>query len=125
MRWIRGLPATAGLLLFGLVATAQEDEALYPAAQCAALWLGFSDYIGGTAEADLGRAFRDVAVRLSGDAARVDAFIAEQRPLMSLMIDAHVWEQDEDSRDIFERLAQTCEAFGARHPETRALLRAE
>lgn len=106
-----------------------RDPALYPAAQCAALWYGFDDYAQLSAfldrtESDLARAeaFRAVAYRLDGgETGRVDAFIAQQRRLMVSMIDAMIYGGDEPSRDIFRRLTQTCESFAGQHPETQGL----
>ncbi len=117
----------AALLLVALPCFA--DEAIYPAAQCAAFWDGFGDAAeslrfldadpGVAARAD---AFRAVAYRLSGGKkADIDRKIAEQRPLMALLVEAYVLDADRQSRDIFQRLSQTCEAFGAQQPEIRDL----
>lgn len=129
-RW-RGL--TAAVLGFGAVAGLAQawdrDGAIYPAAQCAAFWLGRHDYAvqSGTFEADptdiaRGEAFRAAAVRLSGGAsAEVDAYVAEQRPMMVMMFDAMIWAADETSGEIHDDLLATCAAFGATQPETTDL----
>ena len=106
-----------------------SDAARYPAAQCAALWYGFDDYARLSAfldrnDGDLARAeaFRDVAYRLDGGRTeRVDAFVTGQRRLMTRMIEAMIYGGDEQSRDVFRRLAATCESLAAEHPETEAL----
>ena len=108
---------------------ATSDQALYPAAQCAALWYGFDDYARLSAMLDRNEgdperaeAFKAVAYRLdSGRTDRVDAFVKEQRGLMLTMIDAMIYAGDEPSRDLFRRLTETCESFAAKHPETEAL----
>ena len=108
---------------------APDSGALYPAAQCAALWYGFDDYAARSAfvdrvEGDLERAdaFRAVAYRLDGGrTARVDDYVATQRPLMLSMIDAMIYGGDRQSRDLFRRLTQTCDRLAAAHPETEAL----
>jgi hypothetical protein len=117
------------LAVLATPAHAAQDEALYPAAQCAALWYGFDDYarVSRTldrTEGDLARAeaFRAIAYRLDGGRTdRVDAFVQEQRVLMRSMIDAMIYGGDEFSRDLFRRLSETCETFAGTHPETEAL----
>lgn len=128
-RAIPGALIAAGALAEDAERDTSRDVALYPAAQCAALWYGFDDYARLSAfldrhEGDLDRAdaFRAVAYRLdSGATARVDAFVAEQRRLMSSLIEAMIHGGDDQSRDVFDRLAQTCEGLATRHPETEAL----
>jgi hypothetical protein len=109
-------------------AAAANDPALYPAAQCSALWFGWDDLARASTlfdrtPGDLARAeaFRSVAHRLTTtSAASVDAFIADQRGLMMQMIDEGLYGAGE-SRDLMERLLQTCEDFGATQPETARL----
>ncbi len=60
---------------------------------------------------DLARAaaFRDQAVRLNGGkAARIDAFIAAERGVMAFMFEAYIFGGDAQSRDLHNRLAETC-----------------
>ena len=110
---------------FALPASAADDPALYPAAQCAALWFGWDDLARGSTlldrtPGDLARAeaFRRIAFRLTTTGtASVDVFIADQRGLMMQMIDEGLYGGGE-SRDLMERLLQTCEDFGAMQPET-------
>lgn len=103
-------------------------DPLYPAAQCAALRFGLADYARATPYLDFNpqdveaaEAFRAVALRFGGSEAEVDGFIADQRVLMARLVEAYVYSGDSQSRDLFERLVQTCGAFAARHPETRDL----
>lgn len=121
----------AGLALAAILAVpalAADDPALYPAAQCAALWFGWDDLARPSTlldrtPGDLARAqaFRSVALRLTTTgAASVDAFIADQRGLMMQMIDDGLYGAGE-SRSLMERLLQTCEAYGATQPETAPL----
>jgi hypothetical protein len=104
------------------------DPALYPAAKCAAFWFGWDDYARRSTlldrtPGDLARAeaFARVARRMTaGDPQVVDAFIADQRGLMMQMIDEGLYGGGE-SRDLMERLLQTCQDFGATQPETAGL----
>lgn len=95
------LPPASGL--------AQDDPA-YPAATCAALWMAHARTLGPGADPS---AFRDAAVRLSGDAPAVDAFIATQTLRLVDLIHAYVDLSDQQSRDLFESLMKTCEGFAA------------
>lgn len=69
----------------------------------------------------MAEAFRDVALRLVGDAARVDAYIADQRPQMVRLVDSYIFGGDRQSRDLFERLTTRCHDVADRHPETRTV----
>jgi hypothetical protein len=121
----------SGVLLGAALALrcqAADDPAEYPAAQCAALWLGQDDYQRSKVlkqdpqDVALGEAFRAVAHRLTNrDAAAIDAFIAQQVPIMAFMVDAYIYGGDKQSREIYERLMQDCAAFAATQPETQAL----
>ena len=125
LRVVAGLALAATLALPALAA---DDPALYPAAQCAALWFGWDDLARASTlldrtPGDLARAetFRSVAHRLTtASAASVDAFIADQRGLMMQMIDEGLYGGGE-SRDLMERLLQTCQDFSATQPETARL----
>ena len=105
----------AALVLAAMPALAGDDPARYPAAQCAAFWLGWDDYATRSAlmdrtPGDLDRAerFRAEAHRLTLDTpAAIDAFIAQQRPLMMRLIDEAIYAPGE-SRSLMERLLQTC-----------------
>ena len=127
--------ALCGLAAWGLCAIAAspalpaDDPALYPAAQCAALWFGYDDYAAvspflepNPADAALAEAFRQVALRqTTGSAADIDAFITEQRPLMAFLVETYIYGGDRVNRDLYERLMQTCSDFAATQPETRDL----
>ncbi len=124
--------AAPGLVLAAALALpceAADDPAEYPAAQCAALWLGQDDYARHSKllkqdpmDVALAEAFRAVAHRLTNrDAAAIDAFIAQQVPIMSFMVEAYIYGGDRQSRDIYETLMQDCASFAATQPETRAL----
>jgi len=105
------------------------DPALFPAAQCAALWFGQDDYAQISPYLDrdpkdlqLAEAFRAVALRLTTESpAAIDAFIATQRRQMSLLVEAFVFGSDRSSRRLFESLMQDCSDFAAKQPETRDL----
>lgn len=114
-RWARRRRSDlrAGLLLLALalsvaVPSQAQDDPAYPAATCAALWMAHARTLGPGADPS---AFRDVAVRLSGDVSAVDAFIATQTLRLVDLIHAYVDLSDQASRDLFERLLATCEAF--------------
>lgn len=125
---MKGLAPVLALTL-ALPALAADDPAEYPAAQCAALWLGQDDYARRSKllepdpqDVALGEAFRAVAHRLTNrDAAAIDAFIARQIPAMADLVDMYIYSGDRQSRDLYERLMQDCDAFAATQPETRAL----
>lgn len=117
---------TLGVLV-GSAGVAAEQDALYPAAQCAALWYGYGDYARASTYLDgqdeayaTAEKFRQAAVRLNdGATAGIDSFVAEQRRLMALMIEAYIYGHDKQSQDLFESLSQTCSDFAATQPETR------
>ncbi|MGO4915545.1 hypothetical protein [Pseudogemmobacter sp. W21_MBD1_M6] len=106
---------------------AATQDALYPAAQCAALWYGYGDYAKASAYLEgedeahaTADGFYRTAIRLNdGAAAAIDSFVAEQRPLMALMIEAYIYGHDKQSQDLFESLSQICSDFAATQPETR------
>ena len=105
-------------------ARAAEDPAIYPAAQCAAFWLGFSDYAQRSAFLDYdpddlthSQMFRDIAVNLSPSRTdEIDAKISSERTAMALLVEAMIYGGDEQSRDVVERLTATCDRFAADHP---------
>lgn len=119
--------ALVALLAAGAPAQA-ADGALYPAAQCAAFWLGWDDIARASAfldarDDDLERAqaFRAAAIRLGGgDVSAIDRFIAQERPGMALMVEAALY-GDKISERAQQRLLQTCADFAATQPETRDL----
>lgn len=110
----------AALVLCLAGSGAAADEALFPAAQCAAFWQGYQDYLG-TDQTEAVAAFRAVALRLSSDAAAIDAFIAAQRPLMVRMAEAYIYRGDRLNRRLFEDMIATCGAYAATQPETAHL----
>lgn len=105
------------------------DHPHYPAAQCAAFWLGRDDYARASSllDADPGdparaAAFRAVAVRLNGGAAaEIDAFLRTERRAMARLLEAYIQYGDAPSRDLHDRLLATCEAYAATQAETRGL----
>lgn len=112
-------------LLAAAGARASDDPALYPAAQCAAFWLGFSDYAKRSPFLDYdpddvnrSETFRDIALHLSPDrAAEIDARIASERPAMALLAEAVIYGGDAQSRTVFEKLTGRCERFADGYPE--------
>lgn len=66
-------------------------------------------------------AFRAVAVRLAGEAGPVDAFLRKERRAMALMVEAYIYGSDATSRDLHDRLVETCAAYAATQAETRDL----
>jgi hypothetical protein len=110
-------------------AHAAEDPALYPAAQCAALWFGQDDYARASTLLDrdpqdlhLAEAFRQAALRLTTQSPKaIEDFIEKQRPIMAFMVEAYIFGGDRQSRDVYETLMQDCTDFGADQPETKAL----
>ncbi|WP_309664735.1 hypothetical protein [Tabrizicola sp.] len=123
MRW------AALALAFIAPALAAEDPALYPAAQCAALWFGQDDYARASTLLDrdpqdlhLAEAFRQVALRQTTQSPEViNDFIKKQRPIMAFMVEAYIFGGDRQSRDVYETLMQDCAVFAATQPETKAL----
>lgn len=103
--------------------------AIYPAAQCAAFWLGFHDYakrspllVPNAADPKRAEAFRAVARRLAPNrTAEVDQTIHNQRAEMALLTEAVIFSGDAQSRKLFETLTRVCADLGATHPETQAL----
>ena len=128
------VPAHRWALILIVAATnspagAATDPALFPAAQCAALWFGQDDYAQVTPYFDrdpkdlqLAEAFRAVALRLTTQSpAAIDAFIAAQRRQMSLLVETFVFGSDRSSRRLYESLMRDCSDFAAKQPETRDL----
>ncbi len=124
--------AVAWLVLAAVLApaaSAADDPALFPAAQCAALWLGQDDYAQVSPYLDrdpkdleLAEAFRAVALRQTTQGpAAIDAFLTEQRRQMSLLVEAFIFGGDRSSRTLYESLMQDCSDFAATQPETRDL----
>ncbi|PZQ96879.1 MAG: hypothetical protein DI533_15055 [Cereibacter sphaeroides] len=118
----------AATAVLALPAFAADDPALYPAAQCAALWFGQDDYAHASrlmkpdpGDLVMAEAFRTVALRLTtvGPEA-IDAFITKQRRLMGFMIDDYI-SGDDQSQDLYQSLMQDCDAFAATQPETQNL----
>ena len=105
----------------------------YPdAVQCAAYWLGRADYAAATtylpgedSAHTIGEAFRLVALRLSDDPVKTEAYIEDQRGLMMLLLDAHIYSNDSQSRDLSERLIARCGELAMTYGETRDLIHPE
>lgn len=108
---------------------AASDTALYPAAQCAAFWLGRQDYAltGGWLQPDplamdRAAAFRAAALRLAPDRAdEIDARIADQRLPMQRLHEAAIDWADPDSIDLLQDLTLTCGRFAETAPELNGL----
>jgi len=122
----------AGLVLAAALAgagKAADDPALFPAAQCAALWFGQDDYAqvspfldSDPKDLQLAEGFRAVALRLTTESpAAIDTFIAAQRRQMSLLVEAFIFGSDRSSRRLYESLMRDCSDFAAKQPETRDL----
>jgi len=127
---LKALTTAAAIGVLGVgAAQASRDPSLYPAAQCAAFWLGYSDYAARSlylevdpTDATRAAAFRAVALRLGTvPRAEIDRYIAVQRPLMDLLVEAMIFGRDRQSADVFEALGETCQSFAKDHPETRKL----
>lgn len=108
--------------------TRAADDPFYPAAQCAALWLERDDYAqvsrfidADPTDAARAAAFRAVAVRLAGEAEPIDAFLRKERRAMARLVEAYVYGGDDTSRDLHDRLLETCGAYAATQAETRGL----
>jgi hypothetical protein len=108
-------------------ALAAEDP-YYPAAQCAAFWLGRDDYAQASTfldadptDAARAAAFRAVAVRLAGEAGPIDAFLRTERRAMARLVEAYIYGGDDTSRDLHDRLLETCQGYAATQAETRDL----
>lgn len=111
-------------------AQGERNPSIYPAAQCAAFWLGYADYARASAyldfdPTDLGRAqaFRAVALRLAtATPGEIETYIDTQRPLMASLMEAVIYTRSRSAQTVFERLTTTCKTFGAAHVETRDLM---
>lgn len=115
--------AAAALALAALPAFA-GDDGFYPAAQCAALFLGRDDEARelkflerDPRDPEMAAAFRKAAYRLNPDRDAVDRFIARERVDMALMVEAYLFGRDRVSRDFYERLLPACEDFAGYAPE--------
>ena len=120
-------PLTACFLSLFPALSATAENALSPAGDCAAFWLGYADYAHQSAYLDSAaeaaarqdaHRFRAVAIRLNGgDRASVDAHIAAHRHAMALMAEAFIYGGDKASQKIFERMAETCTLLAIGQPE--------
>lgn len=121
-------PACLAALLATAFPAQGRELVTFPAAQCAAFWLGRDDYARRSAFLDRepsdrtrAAAFRAAAVRLNGgDAAAVDAFIAGERGNMALTFERFVL-GDRTAEDVHDILLDACEGFAPTAPETRGL----
>lgn len=86
---------------------AAETITPYPPSTCAALWEGYADVLGDDGERALADRFRAASVRLVGED-ETDALIAERRPWMEDLLTAYIHARDDQSRELFERLATGC-----------------
>ncbi|WP_210527386.1 hypothetical protein [Rubellimicrobium arenae] len=99
----------AGLMVGLLAAGDGRADTIppYPPSTCAALWEGYADVLGDEGERALAARFRAASVKLIG-ATETDALIDERRPWMRDLLAAYVYDQDDQSRDLFERLVTGC-----------------
>lgn len=103
-------------------AFAQTDfPGAYPAAKCAAFWLGWTDaarrlnYLReDPGDAVLAENFRKAALDEGADAAVLDAYLRRDRRDMRLMIEAAIF-GDRSSSDIQDRLMKTCDDYARAH----------
>ena len=100
-----------------LPAGAETPAMPWPAAQCAALWLGWTDaarisaYLDETpADAALAARFRQAALDQGAEPAALDASLGTQRRDMARMILAAI-SGDRISDDLQKRLMTDCEDF--------------
>ena len=115
-------------LLLGAATGASAADSRYPAAQCAAYWLGRDDAARHSAFLDADAddraradAYAAVAVRSNGgDAGAIKDFIRRERPDMARLVRAAIL-GDPTSVAVQERLLQTCADYAATQPETRDL----
>lgn len=101
-------------LALALLATPAAAEPSLPAlrlATCAALWEGYADVLGDDGERALAARFEAAAVRLGGEEAR--ALVEERRPWMRDLLHAYTEHQDDQSRELFERLVTDCGTLAA------------
>ena len=106
------------VLMLALAGPAAAGVPAYPPSQCAAFWHGFADVLGDHGERALAEGFLTVAERVEGAGAA--AKVAEQRPLMATLVDAYVHDQDDQSRDLMDRLIAGCGELAADFPETQS-----
>lgn len=109
------LPALALACLATPAFTEDTRPSIYPPAHCAALWEGYADVLGDEGERALAARFRSASVALVGEA-ETDALIAERRPWMRDLLRAYIHDNDDQSRDLFDRLLTECAALAADLP---------
>jgi hypothetical protein len=105
------------LLCATLPAARAADEPAYPAAKCAAFWLGWDDASRHLRRlpqqpenAALAARFRQAAIVTGGPSETLDAYIARERRNMARMITAAIY-GDRSSNDIERRLMRTCDDY--------------
>jgi hypothetical protein len=108
--------ALLALLLAAPAAAAEESVLPLRLATCAALWQGYADVLGDRGERALAARFQDAAASLVGGA-EAAALVAERRPWMADLLVAYTEHQDEQSRELFERLVAGCGALAGDLPE--------
>ena len=93
------------------------DEPAYPAAKCAAFWLGWDDASRHLRRlpqqpenAALAAQFRQAALAQGESPASLDAYITRERRDMARMITAAIY-GDRSSNDIERRLMRTCDDY--------------
>ncbi|PYE82507.1 hypothetical protein [Pseudoroseicyclus aestuarii] len=113
---MRGALILSLALALPLPAAAQGAMGAYSAADCAAFWSAYARRMGGSDIARLAEGFGQAAQRIEGAGptqARRDAMLA--------LIRAYIENNDRQSRDLFNRLAQACSSLAAELPETRGI----
>lgn len=107
--------------LGGASAARTVPDPMYPAAKCAAFWLGWTDAAKrlrwlseDPGDAVRAARFRQAALDEGNKAGPVDAYLAGERRNMARMISAAI-AGDRQSNDIQNRLMETCERYAAAH----------
>jgi hypothetical protein len=108
------LGAPLACLLAGAVPV-PADTTSYPPVMCATLWEGYADVLGDKGERALAAEFRAASVRLIGQG-ETDTYIAERRPWIVDLMTAYIHDQDDQSRELFERLVASCGQLAADLP---------
>jgi hypothetical protein len=109
------LSVLATLALLSPTFASADTLTPYPPAMCAALWEGYADVLGDEGERALAAEFRAASIRLIGEA-ETDALIAERRPWIVDLMTAYIHDQDDQSRELFERLVTSCGQLAADLP---------
>ena len=114
---LTGASLAATILCAILPAARAADEPAYPAAKCAAFWLGWDDASRHLRRlpqqpenAALAAQFRQAALAQGEAPETLDAYITRERRDMARMITAAIY-GDRSSNDIERRLMRTCDDY--------------